>query len=328
MKKKIHFKEKFQNFREWQRKPREIEPMTEEEHECMNCHDHYQGNYCPRCGQSKKLGKYSLKNALYNFLDATGMGERGMFRTMRDLILRPGYLIRDFVNGMQMAYYGPFKMYFLLAAISLIVVHGVNIKGKNYGESDKKEIQEQKDETITVKSKTETDTVQYTAQTPSEPESQIAEKQQNDTEEYITEAELEDVAELTNRFLSFLKKFIDKAPNVFLLLVLMVISGGLYQFFKRSPNVPKLRYSEFSIALLYSVNMYSIYSIVLTFFGLRTLASLSMLLVMVPIKQFTGFSWGRTLWKFTLASSIALVTLIIAIILFALFLLFFVRIMA
>jgi hypothetical protein len=327
MKKKINLKEKYRKFKAWQKRPREIAPNTEAEHECYNCHDHFKGNYCPRCGQSEKLGKYSLKTAFYNFLDATGMGERGMFRTMRDLVLRPGYLIRDFVNGMQTAYYGPFKMYFLLAAISLLVVHGINIKGENFGDDDQNDTQEPKEETITDKAKAETDTVQYVDHTSADSEKKVA-AEEHDDDDFLSEKEYEKVHELPERIFTFFGKFIDKAPNVFLLFVLMIISGGLFQFFKRSPNVPGLRYSEFFVALLYSVNMYSIYSIVLTFFCLPTLASLSMLLVMVPIKQFTGYSWVRTILKFTVASIIAAVLFVIAIILFALFIALLAKVMA
>ena len=95
MKKNSNLKEKIQQFREWQVTPRVVAPNTEEEHECLNCHDHYTGNYCPRCGQSAKIGRYSFKNALLLFLDVWGMGNRGMFRTLRDLILR-GFLLRSF----------------------------------------------------------------------------------------------------------------------------------------------------------------------------------------------------------------------------------------
>ena len=52
--------------------------------------------------------------AFLNFLDVWGLGNRGMFRTIRDLVLRPGYMIRDYLKGMQMAYFPPFNMFFLL----------------------------------------------------------------------------------------------------------------------------------------------------------------------------------------------------------------------
>jgi len=65
------------------------------------------------------------------FLDVWGVGNRGMFRTLRDLILRSGYMIRDYISGMQMAYFPPFKMYFLLLALSLVIDSGLNIRGIN-----------------------------------------------------------------------------------------------------------------------------------------------------------------------------------------------------
>ena len=95
--------EKWKAFCEWQRRPSRIPQMTEVHHRCCTCGQEYQGNYCPCCGQSARIGRYSFKNALLLFLDVWGMGNRGMFRTLRDLILRPGYLIRDYISGMQMA---------------------------------------------------------------------------------------------------------------------------------------------------------------------------------------------------------------------------------
>ena len=104
--------------------------MSNEEHECLNCQEHYTGNYCPRCGQAANTDRFSMKVAAENFAEAYGMGERGMFRTILDLILRPGYLILDYLRGMRMSYYAPFKMFFLLFAISTLVTHGLNIKGQ------------------------------------------------------------------------------------------------------------------------------------------------------------------------------------------------------
>lgn len=74
----------------------------------------------------------SLWKTLLLFLDVWGMGNRGMFRTLRDLILRPGYLICDYLNGKRSAYFPPFKLLFLLTTLSLLVGHGFNVLGINY----------------------------------------------------------------------------------------------------------------------------------------------------------------------------------------------------
>ena len=123
-------REKLDRFKEWRERPRQIAPMSQEEHECLNCHEHYTGRFCPRCGQAATTERFSMKVAAENFAEAYGMGERGMFRTMRDLILRPGYLILDYLRGMRVSYFAPFKMFFLLFALSTFVTHGLNIKGQ------------------------------------------------------------------------------------------------------------------------------------------------------------------------------------------------------
>ena len=88
--------EKWKAFCEWQKRPSHIPQMTEGHHRCCTCGQEFLGNYCPCCGQSARIGRYSFKNAVLLFLDVWGMGNRGMFRTLRDLVLRPGYMIRDY----------------------------------------------------------------------------------------------------------------------------------------------------------------------------------------------------------------------------------------
>jgi hypothetical protein len=112
-----NLQDRYKRYKEWKLQPHQVAPLSEEQHECATCGTHYEGNYCPRCGQSAKIGRYSFKNAFLLFLDVWGLGNRGMFRSIRDLILRPGYMIRDYLRGMQMAYFPPFKMFFLLLAI-------------------------------------------------------------------------------------------------------------------------------------------------------------------------------------------------------------------
>ena len=114
----------YRAFRLWQRRPHEVKPLSENQHACASCGTLYQGNYCPRCGQSAVVGRFSFKKAVLLFLDVWGIGNRGMFRSIRDLMFRPGYMIHDYLGGMQSAYFPPFKMFFLLTALSLLIEHG------------------------------------------------------------------------------------------------------------------------------------------------------------------------------------------------------------
>ena len=276
--------------------------MSQEEHECLNCHDHYTGNYCPRCGQSAHTDRFSMEVAAESFADAYGMGERGMFRTMRDLVLRPGYLILDYLRGMRASYFAPFKLFFLLTAVSLVVTHGFNLKG--LVSSDEKE---------------STAAVQQT-------EEQKAEEQVNTIEIASSTVDEEETAEENNQIGERVKTILDKAidkiysfqkrfSSIFMLLTLMFLSGYLFLFFRHCPKIPDMRYAEFFIALLYTTNMYTIYTIVFDFFCLESLSRLSIFLTVIPLKQMSGYSWVRTILKTTFASITMFMLLILIVVL-------------
>ena len=292
MKKIISIKEKWQEFRAWRERPRQVAPMSQEEHECLNCHDHYTGNFCPRCGQAATTNRFSMKVAAENFADAYGMGERGMFRTMRDLLLRPGYLILDYLRGMRVSYFAPFKMFFLLFAISTLVTHGFNIKGQRVYD----------------------DTESVAEALKSDEELADGETVTTGTDDLEIDGKPVKVSDRTKAFFhklfDKLERFEKRFPSINMLIVLMIVSGFLYLFFRHCPKIPDLRYAEFFMVLLYTANMYTIYSIVFDFFCLSNLSSLSIFLTLIPLKQTSGFSWWRTALK-TFAAFVIMFLLIL-----------------
>jgi hypothetical protein len=257
--------EKWKAFCEWQRRPSHIPQMVEEHHRCGTCGQEFRGNYCPCCGQSAKIGRYSFKNALLLFLDVWGMGNRGMFRTLRDLILRPGYLIRDYISGMQMAYFPPFKLLFLLTALLLVVDSGVNLKGEN-------NLANYHEKTVNIDN---------------------ARTEKSKKEETTRMEQWDKAADL---FIVKVRGFKESNPAFFWVTLLFVLSLPLYLFFRRCPNIPDLRFSELLIAMVYTWGMHTIYEIVLTFFGVyeSTVDDASLLLSIIPLKQLSGFKWWRT----------------------------------
>ena len=250
-----NWKEKYRQFREWQERPYEVQPMSQEEHDCATCSTHYTGNYCPRCGQSASIGRYSFKNAILLFLNVWGLGNRGMFRTLRDLIFRPGFMIRDYLSGMQMAYFPPFKMLFLLTALSVIVAHGVNLRGRT--------VDDQRQDAIDI----------------------VAQSGDGSGIEMP-------VLDMINRTVDLQERF----PNLLSLTTVFFLTVFYYLFFRKSKNIPDLRFSEFLIAMVYTANMLTIYEVLLAFIGVNsTYSTLASVLTVIPLKQLSGFSWIRTI---------------------------------
>ena len=93
----------------------------------------------------------------------------------------------------------------------------------------------------------------------------------------------------------------------------MLFSLPLYLFIRRSPYIPDMRYSEFTVALVYTSNVYSIYSIIGSLLGSFIIQLIAVLMVFVTLKQFSGISKKRLLGYITLS------VLIVTIVLVALF---------
>lgn len=261
------WREKYRQFRAWQQQPYQVKPLSEERHVCPTCGTSFEGNYCPRCGQSSRIGRYSFKKAFLLFLDVWGLGNRGMFRTLRDLILRPGYMIRDYLSGMQMAYFPPFKMFFLLIALSLLVSTGWNIKMENRIEKQQKEFAENINRKI------------YGSVG-------MTEKENNHSMEEAVETSNK-ATEWTNKHLSLVTIFL-----------LLLYSIPLYIFFRKSPAYPGIRFSEFFVTMVYITNMITIYSLVTNFFCLNFWIDVGLyVLTLIPLKQLSGYSYWRVIWN-------------------------------
>ncbi|MBQ3768281.1 MAG: hypothetical protein II866_04710 [Prevotella sp.] len=121
-----NLQDRYKRYKEWKLQPHQVAPLSEEQHECATCGTHYEGNYCPRCGLSAKIGRYSFKNAFLLFLDVWGLGNRGMFRSIRDLILRPGYSYFSTIWRLVAAFI-PFVILCLLLAFAAVVIIAFSI---------------------------------------------------------------------------------------------------------------------------------------------------------------------------------------------------------
>ena len=178
--------------------------------------------------------------------------------------MRPGYLIRDYISGMQMAYFPPFKLLFLLTALLLIVDSGVNLKGENY-------LASYHEETVNIDNA-------YTEKSKKKETTRLAQWSRT-----------------ADMALVKVRGFRENSPAFFWLSLLFIFSLPLYLFFRKSPDIPDLRYLELLIALVYTWGMQDIYETVLTFFGVYDgIEEAVMLLCIIPLKQLSGFKWWRT----------------------------------
>ena len=303
-------------FRIWQHRPYELKPLSEERHTCASCKTEYVGNFCPRCGQSAGVGRFSLKKALLLFIDVWGMGNRSMFRSLRDLLLRPGYMIRDYLRGMQSAYFPPFKMFFLLTALSLLVQNGFSLGLEE--EDGQKQMSEEVAQEMALNPPTppvapfKVDSVGVTAGQEATDSTGVTEDRYDyrwDNGVQVSVGTKDEhswersILQSAMSFADVMNSIRKKNAAIFALLTLLIFTVPLYYFWRKTPTIPDLRYAEFVVALVYTANMYTVYSIV------ANLLNSTLLMVFVALKQFSGYSKKRVLGHLILTILISTIIL-------------------
>ena len=272
-------------FHIWQLKPHEVAPLSKAIHCCSSCGTEYEGNFCPRCGQSASIGRFSFKKAVLHFLDVWGMGNRSMFRSLRDLILRPGYMIRDYLSGMQSAYFPPFKMFFVLLTIMFLIDKGFSLDiDKDNREPAQKNIEvvEQK------KYSPETATIQKDTKQKVSIQSDTIQSRKKKVED----VKKSPVYRAVLRFDKTMSMLWEKNPAIFSFLMIMLFSWPLFFFLRRSPNIPDLRFSEFIVAMVYTSNSFTIFSMLGTLLY-SDIKIISVIMVFVALSQFSGYKKRR-----------------------------------
>lgn len=119
----MSFKKKLEKFHRWQRDPEYFSPNREKKNHCQCCGEDFVGNYCPTCGQRATLGPINWESVRTGLMDVWGMGSRSLPRTLWHLLLRPGYLIGDYISGKRQVSFPPVKMLVIVALVVYLIIN-------------------------------------------------------------------------------------------------------------------------------------------------------------------------------------------------------------
>lgn len=93
---------------------------------CKNCGASASGKYCAECGQKTSTSRFTVKHFVHEFTHAFTHADTGVLYMAKELLIRPGTVAREFVEGKRKRYFSPFA--FLLILLSLYVL-GVSKTG-------------------------------------------------------------------------------------------------------------------------------------------------------------------------------------------------------
>jgi len=79
--------------------------------DCLNCGERLTGKYCPECGQKNTDFRESIWHVIAEVLEEAVSFDSKLYRSIFFLLLRPGYLSREYNEGKRVRYIRPFRIY-------------------------------------------------------------------------------------------------------------------------------------------------------------------------------------------------------------------------
>lgn len=116
-------KEKYYRFRQWQEQPFDFKIKSNEVHHCSNCGSEFVGNFCPVCSQKAGMGRIGWRSVHQGIMDIWGLGTRSLIYSVWQLLLRPGHIIGDYIDGKRQVSFPPVKMLFIVAVVYSMVYY-------------------------------------------------------------------------------------------------------------------------------------------------------------------------------------------------------------
>jgi len=92
--------------------------------ECRNCGHilDVSDKYCANCSQANSTKKLALKDFLDEFLSSVINYDSKLLKTLYTMLVRPGTITKDYINGKRVAYTNPFRFLLSLAFLYFLMV--------------------------------------------------------------------------------------------------------------------------------------------------------------------------------------------------------------
>ena len=89
---------------------------------CLNCNHVVEKNFCPNCGQENIETRKTFHHLFVHFFEDLTHYENAFWKTIRNLILKPASLTKEYLSGKRMSYLAPFRLYIFISFATFFLI--------------------------------------------------------------------------------------------------------------------------------------------------------------------------------------------------------------
>jgi hypothetical protein len=103
-----------------------MSPHLRKEKNCLNCGAFVEERYCTRCGQENVEIKESFGHLISHFISDLTHYDSKFLTTLKDLLIKPGFLTREYLAGKRAKYLHPIRMYVFVSFLYFLITLSFN----------------------------------------------------------------------------------------------------------------------------------------------------------------------------------------------------------
>ncbi len=93
-----------------------------EDKTCLNCRQVVEKRYCPNCGQENTDSRKTFHHLFVHFFEDLTHYENAFWKTIRNLLFRPGSLTKEYLSGKRMSYLAPVRLYIFISFVTFFLL--------------------------------------------------------------------------------------------------------------------------------------------------------------------------------------------------------------
>ena len=98
---------------------------------CLDCGADLTGEYCAACGQRARVRNISMRELAHDVVEEVFDFDSRLWRSILPLLLRPGFMTRDYLAGHRTRYVAPLRLYLMLSVaffvLAAVTGHGLDL---------------------------------------------------------------------------------------------------------------------------------------------------------------------------------------------------------